>query len=211
MNKYTVNPNVTTTVEGKTLYQIVANHDLVTTAGNITAGATGGYIQYEGVNLDQSMDGTKVGNLTYTSWISAGKVFDNAQVKGAAVVGSSTALVHGNAVIENNVSITGSPDITDRAVVGGNVTIADNVKLFEQASVVGSAKLAGNVTAFGDAKISGNAILNQTGIIFGKATIGGNVTQAANATSIIYGNADVSGAYALTGSQIVSGSTKLTA
>ena len=48
-NKYYLDTNTTTTVDGKTLYQIVANHNITTLGGAVVAGTAGGYIQYEGV------------------------------------------------------------------------------------------------------------------------------------------------------------------
>ena len=209
--KYYLDANTTTTVDGKTLYQIVANHNITTIAGNVTAGDVGGYIQNEGVNLHHN-DEVKVGNVTYTSWISAGKVMENAQITGGAVVGSATAVVRGDAVVDGLCNLTGSVTIKDKALIMGTADVGEDASIFENASVYGNASVSGTTTLFGSAKVYGNANLSDSVTVFGNGQVFGNTTCAGgniSSTGIIYGHAQVSGAAVLTGRQIVSGTTKL--
>ena len=211
--KYYLDANTTTTVDGKTLYQIVANHNITTIAGNITAGTTGGFIQNEGVNLHHN-DEVKVGNLTYTSWISAGKVLENAQITGGAVVGSATAVVRGDARVDGLCNITGSASIKDKAMIMGTSDVGGNATIFENASVYDNANVAGTSALFGSAKVYGNANLSDSVTVFGNAQVFGNTTCAGgNATTastcVAYGNSQISGSANLTARQIISGTTKL--
>ncbi len=158
-------------VQGRTLYRIRA----LTSFGDVTAGALGGWIEQE-ENLSQQGNAWIFGHAKAYG----GAVVDsdailcgNAEVSGSAMVYGS-AKISGNARILEQARISGNARVYGEAVVCGNAVVAGNGKIFGHAQVSGDARILDDAEVYSNAQVLDQAKVSEQAQVFGDAVVYGN-------------------------------------
>lgn len=140
--KYKLDKNDAITVNGRTLYRIVALIDIEM----VSKGDKGGYIETEN-NLSQ------LGN----SWIfDDARVYDNAHVCDDAIV-RGNACVSGYAYVSGGAVVRGNANIYEHAAVSGDADVGENARVYGYARIYGLADIGGNAEICGSVYIRGDA------------------------------------------------------
>ena len=163
--------------------------------GDVKEGQLGGYVEKES-NLSHG------GNC----WIyKRSKVYGNAILENNASITddvevSGSAIVCGNAKINKNVKICGNAKIYDQSIITENAIVRDNATIRHDVEISGNAMICDNVAVnrrakiYDNAKISGNVLISYDAEVFNNAKVSGNTK--------IYDNAKISGNAVVDGDNI---------
>lgn len=159
-------------VDGHKLHQIVAARDIPEIG--VQEGDLGGYVESER-------------NLSHqgTSWIFAGKVYEQASVTDGATVRGTNVRVH------------------DKACLNGGFTAYDDVHLYGNFRGTGCGKAAGRVDACDNTMIRGSGFATDGTIMRHRATVGGNAR--ASASAVLTGTVELTGNFEAVGGNYCQG------
>ncbi len=154
--KYKIRKDLCYTFDGRQLYRIEALKNF----GDVKKGSIGGFVEND-KNLSQE------GNC----WIYLdGKVYDNAQVWGDAVI-DGFAQVCNNALVFKEAHVRGHSKIKDNARVFDNARIEGNSIVKDNAQVYGCSILLENAQVCDNANLIGTCLVRDNAIVCGDADI----------------------------------------
>lgn len=154
--KYKIRKDLSYTFDGHKLYRVESLKDF----GNVKKGSIGGFVEND-KNLSQE------GNC----WIYLdGKVYDNAQVWGDAVI-DGFAQVCNNALVFKEAHVRGHSKIKDNARVFDNARIEGNSIVKDNAQVYGHSILLENAQVCDNANLIGTCLVRDNAIVCGDTDI----------------------------------------
>lgn len=154
--KYKIRKDLSYNFDGHKLYRIEALKDF----GDVKNGSIGGFVENKD-NLSQEDN----------CWIYLdGKVYDNAQVWGDAVI-DGFAQVCNNALVYHKARVGGHSKVKDNARVFDNARIEGNSIVKDNAQVYGNSLLLENAQVCDNANLAGTCLVRENAIVCGDAYI----------------------------------------